>query len=155
MIVDTHAHYLPQAMLDDLMNRASDFPSIECMSDGEIWKLGFAGGSFQKVVKRRGTLDLGDAHDRRGSIVRSYRQDGRQDEREYGSQQEKTLYSEYKVFKQSSLRPVRPQGRKHAPPTRLRNFFVILSDRILRECPPELAMTLLDSAFHSSAPSGE
>ncbi|MDA0652262.1 MAG: amidohydrolase family protein [Proteobacteria bacterium] len=50
MIVDTHAHYLPQAMLDDLKNRSSDFPSIECMQDGETWKLGFAGGSLSRPI---------------------------------------------------------------------------------------------------------
>jgi len=50
MIVDTHAHYLPQEMLDDLKNRSSDFPSIECMSDGETWKLGFAGGSLSRPI---------------------------------------------------------------------------------------------------------
>ena len=50
MIVDTHAHYLPQEMLDDLKNRSSDFPSIECMSDGEAWKLGFAVGSLSRPI---------------------------------------------------------------------------------------------------------
>ena len=50
MIVDTHAHYLPQEMLDDLKNRSSDFPSIECMSDGETWKLGFAVGSLSRPI---------------------------------------------------------------------------------------------------------
>ena len=44
MIVDTHAHFLPQSILDALKNNASQFPSIECMSDGDTWKLGFEGG---------------------------------------------------------------------------------------------------------------
>lgn len=44
MIVDVHAHYLPQAMLEALAKRASDFPSIDVMHDGDSWKLAFAGG---------------------------------------------------------------------------------------------------------------
>ncbi|MBT5046881.1 MAG: amidohydrolase [Rhodospirillaceae bacterium] len=50
MIVDTHAHYLPQAMLDDLRNRSSDFPSIECMQENDVWKLGFAGGPVSRPI---------------------------------------------------------------------------------------------------------
>jgi aminocarboxymuconate-semialdehyde decarboxylase len=50
MIVDTHAHFLPQAMLDALNNNPSAFPSIECASDGETWKLGFAGGSLSRPI---------------------------------------------------------------------------------------------------------
>lgn len=44
MIVDVHAHYLPQPMLDALEKRKSDFPSIDVMHDGDAWKLAFAGG---------------------------------------------------------------------------------------------------------------
>lgn len=50
MIVDTHAHYLPQSMLDALSKRASDFPSIECLNDDKAWKLGFAGGPLTRPI---------------------------------------------------------------------------------------------------------
>ena len=43
MIVDTHAHYLPQELLEDLNNRSTDFPSIECLNEDNTWNLGFAG----------------------------------------------------------------------------------------------------------------
>ncbi|MBK19474.1 MAG: hypothetical protein CMM52_11630 [Rhodospirillaceae bacterium] len=50
MIVDTHAHYLPQAMLDDLNNRAFDFPNIDCMNEENVWKLGFKGGPLTRPI---------------------------------------------------------------------------------------------------------
>ena len=50
MIVDTHAHYLPQAMLDDLNNRSSDFPNIDCLNQDNIWKLGFSGGPLTRPI---------------------------------------------------------------------------------------------------------
>ena len=29
MAIDTHAHFIPQAMLEDLRNRIGDFPNVE------------------------------------------------------------------------------------------------------------------------------
>ena len=50
MIVDTHAHYLPQTLLDTLSNRVSDFPSIACMQQDGAWKLGFAGKALTRPI---------------------------------------------------------------------------------------------------------
>jgi aminocarboxymuconate-semialdehyde decarboxylase len=50
MIVDTHAHYLPQAMLEDLNNRGSDFPNIDCLNEDNVWKLGFSGGALTRPI---------------------------------------------------------------------------------------------------------
>ena len=50
MIVDVHAHYLPQPMLDALEKRKSDFPSIDVMHDGDAWKLAFAGGTPTRPI---------------------------------------------------------------------------------------------------------
>ena len=50
IIVDTHAHYLPQPLLDELSNRASDFPSIACMQQDGAWKLGFAGKALTRPI---------------------------------------------------------------------------------------------------------
>lgn len=50
MIVDTHAHYLPQAMLEDLNNKSSSFPNIECLNEDNVWKLGFNGGELTRPI---------------------------------------------------------------------------------------------------------
>ena len=50
MIVDTHAHYLPQAMLEDLNNRSSDFPNIDCLTQDNVWKLGFSGAPLTRPI---------------------------------------------------------------------------------------------------------
>ena len=50
MIIDTHAHYLPQRMLENLNNHRSMFPNIDCMKEDGIWKLGFAGGSLTRPI---------------------------------------------------------------------------------------------------------
>ncbi len=50
MIIDTHAHYLPQAMLVDLNNHRNMFPNIDCMKEDEIWKLGFAAGPLTRPI---------------------------------------------------------------------------------------------------------
>ena len=50
MIIDTHAHYVPQKMLDALKARAGDFPSIELMHDGDAYKLAFAGGAPTRPI---------------------------------------------------------------------------------------------------------
>jgi len=50
MIIDTHAHYLPQPMLNALGDKGSGFPSIEMMRDGDIFKLAFAGGAPTRPI---------------------------------------------------------------------------------------------------------
>ena len=50
MIIDTHAHYLPQPLLDALGDKASHFPSIELMRDGDTFKLAFAGGASTRPI---------------------------------------------------------------------------------------------------------
>lgn len=50
MIIDTHAHFAPQAMLDALKARPGDFPSIELSHEGDAWKLGFAGGVLTRPI---------------------------------------------------------------------------------------------------------
>lgn len=50
MIIDTHAHFAPQALLDALKARGGDFPSIELMHEGDTWKLGFAGGALTRPI---------------------------------------------------------------------------------------------------------
>ncbi len=50
MIIDTHAHYAPQRMLDALIARAGEFPSIELMHEGDAYKLAFAGGAPTRPI---------------------------------------------------------------------------------------------------------
>jgi aminocarboxymuconate-semialdehyde decarboxylase len=44
MIIDIHAHYAPQAMLDALKSQAGSFPSIELLHEDDKYRLAFAGG---------------------------------------------------------------------------------------------------------------
>lgn len=50
MIIDTHAHFAPQAMLDALKARTGDFPSIELSHEGDAYRLGFAGGPLTRPI---------------------------------------------------------------------------------------------------------
>jgi len=50
MIIDTHAHFTPQAMLDALKKEIGRFPSVELLVDGDAYKLGFAGGDLTRPV---------------------------------------------------------------------------------------------------------
>lgn len=50
MIVDTHAHFAPQSMLDALVSGAAAFPNVEVMHDGDTYRLGFAGGALTRPV---------------------------------------------------------------------------------------------------------
>jgi len=50
MIVDTHAHYAPQRMLDALVAGTAHFPNVELMHEGDTYKLGFAGGALTRPV---------------------------------------------------------------------------------------------------------
>lgn len=44
MIIDTHAHMLPQSTLDALAARPGQFPSVSLIRDGAEMRLAFAGG---------------------------------------------------------------------------------------------------------------
>lgn len=50
MIIDTHAHYAPQSMLDALKARSGDFPSVELTHEGDTYKLAFAGGAPTRPI---------------------------------------------------------------------------------------------------------
>ena len=50
MIVDTHAHFTPQAMLDALQKEVGRFPSIELLSDGQKYQLAFGGGQLTRPI---------------------------------------------------------------------------------------------------------
>lgn len=43
MIIDIHAHYAPQKMLDALAAGRARFPNVELTHEGDSWKLAFAG----------------------------------------------------------------------------------------------------------------
>ncbi len=45
MIIDTHAHFTPQAMLEALKKDICKFPSVDLLVDDESYKLAFAGGA--------------------------------------------------------------------------------------------------------------
>ena len=53
MIIDTHAHFVPQPMLDALARRIGDFPSVELLRDGDSYKLSFAGGAPTRPIMPR------------------------------------------------------------------------------------------------------
>ena len=50
MIVDTHAHFIPQPLLDALSARPNRFPSIEPQHSDDDFKLAFAGGGFTRAI---------------------------------------------------------------------------------------------------------
>ncbi|MEE2688311.1 MAG: amidohydrolase family protein [Pseudomonadota bacterium] len=50
MIVDTHAHYAPQSMLDALIAGKETFSNVELLHEGDSWKLGFAGGQLTRPI---------------------------------------------------------------------------------------------------------
>ncbi len=45
MIIDTHAHFTPQAMLEALKKDISKFPSVDLLVEDDSYKLAFAGGA--------------------------------------------------------------------------------------------------------------
>lgn len=53
MAIDTHAHFIPQAMLEDLRNRISDFPNIDLIEQSGSFQLAFAGGSPSRPIMGR------------------------------------------------------------------------------------------------------
>ena len=50
MIVDIHAHFVPQKLLDSLASGRVSFPHVELLHDGDTFKLGFAGGPLTRPV---------------------------------------------------------------------------------------------------------
>ena len=50
MIVDIHAHYIPQKMLDALASGRVSFPNVQVLHDGDSYKLAFAGGKPTRPV---------------------------------------------------------------------------------------------------------
>ncbi len=50
MIIDTHAHFTPQSMLDALKKETSRFPSVELLAEDDSYKLGFAGGALTRPL---------------------------------------------------------------------------------------------------------
>ena len=53
MIIDTHAHFTPQSMLQALKRKISQFPSVELLVDDDTYKLGFAGGKLTRPISRK------------------------------------------------------------------------------------------------------
>lgn len=53
MTIDTHAHYIPQVMLEDLRERVSDFPNVELIENDGKFQLAFAGGKPTRPVMPR------------------------------------------------------------------------------------------------------
>ena len=50
MIIDTHAHYTPQAMLDAFPQRAKEFPSVELLHKDGSYALNFCGGASGRPI---------------------------------------------------------------------------------------------------------
>lgn len=50
MIIDTHAHLVPQAMLDALKKEIGRFPNIELLHEGDSWRMKFADGPMTRPV---------------------------------------------------------------------------------------------------------
>jgi aminocarboxymuconate-semialdehyde decarboxylase len=50
VIVDIHAHYIPQKMLDALASGRVSFPNVQVLHDGDSYKLAFAGGTPTRPV---------------------------------------------------------------------------------------------------------
>lgn len=54
MTIDTHAHYIPQAMLEDLRNRVGDFPNVKLIEEETgKFQLAFAGSKPTRPVMPR------------------------------------------------------------------------------------------------------
>lgn len=50
MIIDTHAHFIPQPMLEALKKNVSKFPSVELLAENDEFKLAFAGGPLTRAI---------------------------------------------------------------------------------------------------------
>jgi len=53
MIIDCHGHLLPEPLLEELVDRQSDFPSIQVQRTDGKWQLGFAGGALTRPIMPR------------------------------------------------------------------------------------------------------
>ena len=51
MIVDVHAHFVPQKLLDALGRSQALFPNVELLHENGSYKLGFAGGALTRAVR--------------------------------------------------------------------------------------------------------
>lgn len=60
MIIDTHAHFIPQLMLDALGKEIGHFPSVEMINDDGHYRLAFAGRAPTRPISPK----LRDADDR-------------------------------------------------------------------------------------------
>ncbi len=50
MIIDTHAHFTPQSMLEALKKEIGRFPNIELLVEEDSYKLGFSGGALTRPL---------------------------------------------------------------------------------------------------------
>ena len=53
MIIDTHAHFVPQSMLDAIVAGKEKFASVEVLKEGEAFRLAFMGGAPTRPVMPR------------------------------------------------------------------------------------------------------
>ena len=50
MIIDTHSHHVPEAMLDELVSGKASFPSVDLLAEDGKYRLAFAGGTPTRPV---------------------------------------------------------------------------------------------------------
>lgn len=50
MIIDTHAHFVPQTMLDDVVSAKAHFDNIEVLREDKVFKLAFMGGAPTRPI---------------------------------------------------------------------------------------------------------
>jgi aminocarboxymuconate-semialdehyde decarboxylase len=62
MIIDTHAHVVPQSMLDALRRERRLFPSVKLDGDGAVPRMAFAGGAPGRPIQPR-LADLAQRRD--------------------------------------------------------------------------------------------
>jgi aminocarboxymuconate-semialdehyde decarboxylase len=62
VIVDTHAHFVPAALLEALKSERRLFPSVKVLAEGAGTKLAFAGGEATRPVSPK-LIDLGQRKD--------------------------------------------------------------------------------------------
>lgn len=53
MIIDTHAHFVPQTMLDAVVSGRESFDNIEVLRDGDSYRLSFMGGAPTRPIMPR------------------------------------------------------------------------------------------------------
>src|SRR5713226_2171687 len=62
MIIDTHAHVVPQSLIDALRSEKRLFPSVRLDSEGAAPRMAFAGGAPGRPIQQR-LSDLGQRRD--------------------------------------------------------------------------------------------